>query len=44
MVVIEDGLKPGEKMIVQGQQRVRPGMVVTPQLAPGGAPSAQPSR
>lgn len=44
MVVVEDGLKPGEKMIVQGQQRVRPGMVVTPQLAPGGVPSTQPSR
>jgi membrane fusion protein (multidrug efflux system) len=44
MIVIEDGLKPGEKMIVQGQQRVRPGMVVAPQLAPGGAPSTQPSR
>src|SRR5882757_2242574 len=44
MIVVEDGLKPGEKMIVQGQQRVRPGMVVTPQLAPGGVPSTQPSR
>ena len=34
LVPIEDGLKEGEKVIVQGQQRVRPGMVVAPQLAP----------
>lgn len=32
--VVEEGLKPGEKVIVQGQQRVRPGMVVAPELAP----------
>ena len=44
MIVVEDGLKPGEKMIVQGQQRVRPGMVVAPQPAPGSAPATQPSR
>ncbi len=31
---IEEGLKQGEKVIVQGQQRVRPGMVVAPQPAP----------
>lgn len=34
LVVVEDGLKEGEKVIVQGQQRVRPGMVVAPELAP----------
>jgi membrane fusion protein (multidrug efflux system) len=44
MVAIEEGLKAGEKVIVQGQQRVRPGMVVAPELAPTAAPSAQPSR
>jgi membrane fusion protein (multidrug efflux system) len=44
MIAIEDGLKAGEKVIVQGQQRVRPGMVVAPELAPAATPSAQPSR
>ena len=34
LVVVEDGLKEGEKVIVQGQQRVRPGMVVAPELSP----------
>ena len=34
IVVVEDGLKAGEKVIVQGQQRMRPGMVVAPELAP----------
>jgi membrane fusion protein, multidrug efflux system len=37
LLPIEDGLKEGEKVIVQGQQRVRPGMVVTPQLVPAQA-------
>lgn len=41
LVVVEDGLKEGEKVIVQGQQRVRPGMVVAPELAP---PSGQSPR
>ncbi|MBY0525509.1 MAG: efflux RND transporter periplasmic adaptor subunit [Gemmataceae bacterium] len=30
--VINDGLKPGEKVVVSGLQRVRPGIVVTPKL------------
>lgn len=30
LLVISDGLKPGEKVIVQGQQRVRQGMTVAP--------------
>lgn len=34
LIAVEDGLKEGERVIVQGQQRVRPGMVVAPQLAP----------
>jgi len=29
-----EGLKPGEKVIIQGQQRVRPGMTVNPTVAP----------
>jgi membrane fusion protein (multidrug efflux system) len=32
MVVVEGGLKPGERVIVEGQQRVRPGAVVAPTL------------
>jgi membrane fusion protein (multidrug efflux system) len=34
MLVIDEGLKAGEKVIIQGQQRVRPGMTVTPTTAP----------
>jgi membrane fusion protein (multidrug efflux system) len=32
-----DGLKAGEKVIIQGQQRVRPGMTVNPTIAPATA-------
>ena len=39
MVAVTEGLKAGEKVIIQGQQRVRPGMTVTPTLAPA-APAA----
>ena len=35
-VVIQDGLEPGERVIVEGLQKVRPGQVV----APGGAANA----
>ena len=31
--VIEQGLQPGDRVIVEGQLRVRPGMVVAPRLA-----------
>ena len=34
LVAVEEGLKAGDKVIVQGQQRVRPGMVVNPSPAP----------
>lgn len=33
-VAVTDGLKAGDNVIVQGQQRVRPGMTVAPQRAP----------
>ncbi len=37
--VIDDGLKPGERVVVEGLQRVREGMTVTPKAAPpAGAP------
>lgn len=42
LVAIDDGLKAGEKVIVQGQQRVRQGMTVAPSAAP--AQPSQPSR
>jgi membrane fusion protein, multidrug efflux system len=28
MWVIQDGLKPGERVVVEGQQNLRPGMAV----------------
>jgi membrane fusion protein (multidrug efflux system) len=37
LVGISEGLKAGEKVIVQGQQRVRPGMTVNPSMAPPSA-------
>jgi membrane fusion protein, multidrug efflux system len=33
LLVIDEGLKAGEKVIIQGQQRVRAGMTVTPTAA-----------
>jgi membrane fusion protein (multidrug efflux system) len=39
MVAITEGLKAGERVIVQGQQRVRPGMTVNPSVAPPAAPA-----
>jgi len=33
-VVVEDGVNAGERVIVQGQQRVRPGIKVVPQAMP----------
>ena len=38
--VILKGLKPGERVVVEGIQKVRDGMVVVPRLAGGGAPQA----
>lgn len=37
MVAITSGLQAGERVIVQGQQRVRPGMTVNPSAAPPSA-------
>ena len=34
LVAVEEGLKAGDKVIVQGQQKVRPGMTVNPSPAP----------
>jgi membrane fusion protein (multidrug efflux system) len=37
LAVVEDGIKPGDRVVVQGQQRIRAGMTVAPQLAPAPA-------
>lgn len=37
LVAITEGLKAGERVIIQGQQRVRPGMTVNPSVAPPSA-------
>ncbi len=42
MIAVASGLKDGDRVIVQGQQRVRAGMVVEAQPAP--APAGQPKR
>jgi membrane fusion protein, multidrug efflux system len=34
LAVVDEGLEPGERVVVQGQQRIRAGITVTPQLAP----------
>ena len=39
MLVVTEGLKEGEKVVIQGQQRIRDGMTVAPSVAP-----AQPKR
>ena len=40
--VIEEGLKPGERVVVEGLQRVREGAVVTPKPAPAEVTSGAP--
>lgn len=38
--IVREGLAPGEKIVVNGLAKVRPGMPVVPQLAPAGHPVA----
>ena len=33
LAVVDEGVKAGERVVVQGQQRIRAGMTVAPQLA-----------
>jgi membrane fusion protein (multidrug efflux system) len=33
LAVVNEGIEPGERVVVQGQQRIRAGMTVAPQLA-----------
>jgi multidrug efflux system membrane fusion protein len=41
--VVRTGLKPGEKIVVNGLQRVRPGAPITPQIVPMVASPAMPA-
>jgi membrane fusion protein, multidrug efflux system len=34
LAVVEEGIKPGDRVVVQGQQRIRAGMLVAPQPMP----------
>jgi len=34
LAVVDEGITPGERVVVQGQQRIRAGITVAPQLAP----------
>jgi membrane fusion protein (multidrug efflux system) len=46
MWVIEEGLKPGDKVVVEGIQRIRDGMTVSPKEAapvPAGSGTAEPT-
>jgi len=41
--LIDDGLKPGEKVVVDGQYKLQPGAkIVLPAASPGGAPGGSP--
>jgi RND family efflux transporter MFP subunit len=42
LIVVEEGVAEGERVVVQGQQRIRAGMTVAPQLAP--APPSESKR
>jgi membrane fusion protein (multidrug efflux system) len=43
--VIEDGLKPGDSVIVEGQMRIRPGVPVSPKpFQPAPAPNSDPAK
>jgi len=42
--VVESGLKAGERIVVNGLQRVRPGDPVTPNLVPMGGAAPAPSK
>jgi membrane fusion protein, multidrug efflux system len=34
LAIVDEGVEPGERVVIQGQQRIRAGMTVAPQLAP----------
>jgi membrane fusion protein (multidrug efflux system) len=41
--IIQDGLKPGERVVVEGFQRLRDGMVIVPKPVAAPAPAASPA-
>jgi multidrug efflux system membrane fusion protein len=43
--VVRDGVKPGDRIVVNGLQRVRPGMQVKPKIVPmeGEPPAVAPA-
>ena len=43
MVIIEDGLKPGEQVVVEGLQKIRDGMTVNPEPYKEPAPTTDTS-
>jgi membrane fusion protein (multidrug efflux system) len=42
LLIVRDGLKPGERVIVDGIQKARPGSPVKPTAAPGKTPGSPP--
>ena len=42
-LIVRDGVKPGERVIVDGIQKARPGTKVAPTAAAGGVPGAKPA-
>jgi membrane fusion protein (multidrug efflux system) len=44
MLIVRSGLKPGERVIVDGIQKARPGSAVNPTTAPAGGAAEQPSK
>jgi membrane fusion protein (multidrug efflux system) len=43
MIVIAEGLQPGERIVVEGLQKVKDGMTVNPKLVSLETPTAQQS-
>jgi membrane fusion protein (multidrug efflux system) len=41
--IIQEGLKNGDRVVVEGFQRLRDGMTVVPKAAPAPAPAASPA-
>ena len=42
LLIVREGLKPGERVIVDGIQKARPGSKVNPTTAAAAAPAAKP--
>jgi membrane fusion protein (multidrug efflux system) len=42
LYIVKAGLEPGQRVVVEGWQKVRPGMVVKPESKPGAGPAPAP--